>query len=198
MRSYFEGTDLRLRTSTVTAQGKGRCPGICSTVVTPRQTYQQSAHTMAKTAQPASPSPPWSAASRAAAAAIWRAPECNWDLGLFAVLLAFSVFSDLTAVDDRVESQDLRQLPGAGRRDGLPRRHPGGADRRGDDPHRLAALARRAGTTCSTTSSPTRCSPWSAASPSTRLTGRRPDQPTTRPSTSASSPSSRSPWRSTS
>ncbi len=29
---------------------------------------------------------------------IWRAPQCNWDLGLFAVLLAFSVFSDLTAV----------------------------------------------------------------------------------------------------
>jgi putative nucleotidyltransferase with HDIG domain len=34
----------------------------------------------------------------AAAVAIWLAPQCNWDLGLFAVLLAFSVFSDLTAV----------------------------------------------------------------------------------------------------
>src|SRR5260221_6733442 len=33
-----------------------------------------------------------------AAAGVWRAPECNWDLGLFSVLLAFSVFSDLTAV----------------------------------------------------------------------------------------------------
>jgi putative nucleotidyltransferase with HDIG domain len=33
-----------------------------------------------------------------AAVAIWRAPECNWDLGFFAVLLAFSIFSDLTAV----------------------------------------------------------------------------------------------------
>jgi len=32
------------------------------------------------------------------ATAIWRAPQCNWDIGLFAVLLAFSVFSDLTAV----------------------------------------------------------------------------------------------------
>lgn len=32
------------------------------------------------------------------AAAVWRAPVGNWDLGLFAVLLAFSVFSDLTAV----------------------------------------------------------------------------------------------------
>ena len=33
-----------------------------------------------------------------AAAAVWRAPQCNWDLGFFAVLLAFSIFSDLTAV----------------------------------------------------------------------------------------------------
>ncbi|MDX6625125.1 MAG: hypothetical protein QOE56_114, partial [Solirubrobacterales bacterium] len=28
----------------------------------------------------------------------WRAPQCNWDLSFFAVLLAFSIFSDLTAV----------------------------------------------------------------------------------------------------
>jgi putative nucleotidyltransferase with HDIG domain len=33
-----------------------------------------------------------------AAAAVWHAPECNWDIGFFAVLLAFSIFSDLTAV----------------------------------------------------------------------------------------------------
>jgi putative nucleotidyltransferase with HDIG domain len=33
-----------------------------------------------------------------AAVGLWSAPECNWDLGLFAVLLTFSVFSDLTAV----------------------------------------------------------------------------------------------------
>jgi putative nucleotidyltransferase with HDIG domain len=33
-----------------------------------------------------------------AAVGVWRAPECNWDLDLFVVLLAFSVFSDLTAV----------------------------------------------------------------------------------------------------
>jgi putative nucleotidyltransferase with HDIG domain len=33
-----------------------------------------------------------------AAVGIWRAPSCNWDLPLFAVLLSFSVFSDLTAV----------------------------------------------------------------------------------------------------
>jgi putative nucleotidyltransferase with HDIG domain len=32
------------------------------------------------------------------AAAVWRAPACNWDLPLFTVLLAFSIFSDLTAV----------------------------------------------------------------------------------------------------
>jgi putative nucleotidyltransferase with HDIG domain len=33
-----------------------------------------------------------------AAVAIWRSPSCNWDLSFFAVLLAFSIFSDLTAV----------------------------------------------------------------------------------------------------
>jgi putative nucleotidyltransferase with HDIG domain len=32
------------------------------------------------------------------AIAVWRAPECNWDLVLLAVLLAFSVISTLTAV----------------------------------------------------------------------------------------------------
>jgi putative nucleotidyltransferase with HDIG domain len=33
-----------------------------------------------------------------AAVGIWRAPQSNWDLGLFAVLFAFALFSDLTAV----------------------------------------------------------------------------------------------------
>src|SRR5215217_6939564 len=32
------------------------------------------------------------------AVGVWRAPECNWDPTLFGVLLAFSVFSYLTAV----------------------------------------------------------------------------------------------------
>ncbi|HEU5104208.1 MAG TPA: HD-GYP domain-containing protein [Solirubrobacterales bacterium] len=32
------------------------------------------------------------------AVGVWRAPQCDWDLGFFAVLLAFSIFSDLTAV----------------------------------------------------------------------------------------------------
>jgi len=32
------------------------------------------------------------------AAAAWWAPECDWNIPLFAVLLSFSVFSDLTAV----------------------------------------------------------------------------------------------------
>jgi putative nucleotidyltransferase with HDIG domain len=35
------------------------------------------------------------------AAAVWRAPACNWDLPLFTVLLAFSIFSDLTAVSTK-------------------------------------------------------------------------------------------------
>jgi len=38
------------------------------------------------------------ALAAAAAVAVWWAPECNWNLPLFGVLLAFSVFSDLTAV----------------------------------------------------------------------------------------------------
>jgi len=33
-----------------------------------------------------------------AAFTVWWAPECDWNLPLFAVLLAFSIFSDLTAV----------------------------------------------------------------------------------------------------
>jgi putative nucleotidyltransferase with HDIG domain len=40
-----------------------------------------------------------------AGVAVWWAPECDWDLGLLAVLLVFSVFSDLTAV--RAESKLL-------------------------------------------------------------------------------------------
>lgn len=40
-----------------------------------------------------------------AAVGVWQAPQANWDLGLLAVLLAFSVFSDLTAV--RAESKLL-------------------------------------------------------------------------------------------
>ena len=33
------------------------------------------------------------------AVGIWRAPQCDWDLGLFAVLFGFAVLSDLTAVE---------------------------------------------------------------------------------------------------
>jgi putative nucleotidyltransferase with HDIG domain len=33
------------------------------------------------------------------ATAVWQAPAGNWDLALFAVLLGFSVFSDLTAIE---------------------------------------------------------------------------------------------------
>jgi hypothetical protein len=33
-----------------------------------------------------------------AGVAIWRAPEADWNLPLFAILLGFSVFSDLTAI----------------------------------------------------------------------------------------------------
>ena len=41
----------------------------------------------------------------AAAIGVWQAPECNWNTGLLAVLLVFSIFSDLTAV--RAESKLL-------------------------------------------------------------------------------------------
>jgi hypothetical protein len=40
-----------------------------------------------------------------AALGVWRAGESNWDPGLIVVLLAFSIFSDLTAV--RAESKLL-------------------------------------------------------------------------------------------
>ena len=66
-----------------------------------------------------------------------------------------------------LEGEDLRQLPRPGPGDGLPRRYPGGGDRRRHDPRRLAALARRVATSCSTTCSPTRPSRWSPGSPST-------------------------------
>ena len=51
------------------------------------------------------------------------AGSANWDLALFAVLLAFSVFSDLTAVATeskvKVSGSFLAMVAG----DGLPRRH---------------------------------------------------------------------------
>ena len=33
----------------------------------------------------------------AAAWAVWSGPAANWDVGLFAILLGFSIFSDLTS-----------------------------------------------------------------------------------------------------
>src|SRR4051794_20877099 len=35
----------------------------------------------------------------AAAAAIWKAPHANWEKSLFAILLAFSIFSELMSVE---------------------------------------------------------------------------------------------------
>jgi putative nucleotidyltransferase with HDIG domain len=40
----------------------------------------------------------WIALAGVIAVAIWKAPEANWDMALFGILLGFSVFSDLTAV----------------------------------------------------------------------------------------------------
>ncbi len=37
----------------------------------------------------------------AVAVAIWRAPYANWDLGLFGVLLTFSVFSDVMSIETK-------------------------------------------------------------------------------------------------
>jgi len=39
------------------------------------------------------------ALAAAIAAAIWRAPYANWDMGLLAILLGFSIFSDVTAIE---------------------------------------------------------------------------------------------------
>jgi putative nucleotidyltransferase with HDIG domain len=38
------------------------------------------------------------ALSATVAVGVWRAPRCDWDLGLLGVLLVFAIFSDLTAV----------------------------------------------------------------------------------------------------
>src|SRR5262245_44604935 len=35
----------------------------------------------------------------AVAVAVWQAPSADWDLALFGILLGFSVFSDLTAIE---------------------------------------------------------------------------------------------------
>ena len=32
-------------------------------------------------------------------AAIWQAPEANWNLALFGILLGFSIFSDVTSIE---------------------------------------------------------------------------------------------------
>ena len=32
-------------------------------------------------------------------AAIWRIPDADWEMGLFAILLGFSIFSDVTAIE---------------------------------------------------------------------------------------------------
>ena len=32
-------------------------------------------------------------------AAVWQAPNADWDLALFGILLGFSVFSDLTSIE---------------------------------------------------------------------------------------------------
>ena len=119
--------------------------------------------------QPACASASWSPgfSSRPPSASGTR-PSANWDLALFAVLLAFSVFSYLTAVDTeskvKVSGTFLALVLAMVFLGGTPAALIG-----------VVAmlvgwlpLARRARTTCSTTSSPTRSSRCSAASPSTR------------------------------
>ena len=49
-------------------------------------------------------------------------PDANWDLGLFSVLLVFSVLSDLTAADTSSNVKISGQLPLAGAGDGVPGR----------------------------------------------------------------------------
>ena len=40
-----------------------------------------------------------SASSLVVAAAVWQAPNANWDLALFGILLAFSIFSDVMSIE---------------------------------------------------------------------------------------------------
>ena len=116
------------------------------------------------------------------AAGVWRrADTANWDLGAVRRPARLLGLQRPDRGRDRVEGQDLRQLPGAGPGDGLPRRHPGGADRR----RRRSSSAGCAGATTAALPAQQRphlrdSSRWSAASPSTRsidgagLTDRRP------------------------
>ena len=84
----------------------------------------------------------WSPWWRPSRSPIWANRDSNWDLPLFAVLLASSVVGDLTALDAPIPlGQDLEQLPGDLRGHRPARRDPGGGDRRDDDRGRLAPLA---------------------------------------------------------
>ena len=41
----------------------------------------------------------WAALFAVVGIAVWKAPEANWDPALFGILLGFSIFSDLTAIE---------------------------------------------------------------------------------------------------
>ena len=58
-----------------------------------------------------------------AAAAVWQAPNANWDLALFGILLAFSIFSEIMSVETESKLKISGSLPRHGPGDGLPRRH---------------------------------------------------------------------------
>ena len=125
---------------------------------------------------------------RSSPVAVWHAPQANWDLALFAILLAFSVFSDLTAISTDLEGEVsgsfLALVLAMVFLGGTPAALIGVMTIL----DRLAALARRLALPPQQPRSPTRSSRWSAGSPSTRSSTGAGIADTTPPSTCSSSP----------
>ena len=95
-----------------------------------------------------------------AAAAVWQAPNANWELALLGTLLAFSIFSEIMSVETeshlKISGNYLAMVPAMVFLGGTP----GGADRPDLDPRRLDPLSRQPATTCWSTSGPSSPSRW--------------------------------------
>ena len=85
------------------------------------------------------------------AAAIWQAPKANWDMALFAILLAFSVFSDMTSIETESGLKITASFLALVTRHRLLRRDTGGVDRGQSRSYSAGSAFARTPTTCSST-----------------------------------------------